>query len=127
MTIINDEPVYTVTVERTEVLKTGAKNNRPWTLYQVHGHFGTPEEKGARLVAHKTFDAMPVGTTKVSMVPDREQHWMMLKLVERPQRAQPNGGGKSQLESDVRTLTARVLKLERQMAAIIANAEIPLP
>lgn len=109
-----------ITVERTEVLKSGARDGRPWTLYQVHGTYSN----GAALEKVKSFDALPTGSVKVLVGPDKDEGWMLCRLHERPRRASKPSGGDSQVIAE---LQSRVAKLERQMAAILTNAEIDLP
>ncbi len=118
-----------INVERLDVLRTGMKNGKPWTLYQVHGALMDGEVAVERLTALKTFDALPVGEVAVELCPDsREEGWHLAKLPRshRPSNATTFSGGSGSGESYAK-LESRLARLERQMAAIIGNAEIDLP
>lgn len=110
-------PEQTIKVQRTEVVKTGTRGNKPWTLYRVVANDEHDRPINEEL---RSFDALS-GTVRVTYEPYLEQgvhkHWT-LKKVKAPQS---NGSG------DVADLCERVDRLERQMKALIGNADIELP
>lgn len=113
----------TVNVHRTEVLRSGQRDGQPWTLYQV---FGT-DEKGQPLERCKSFDALPVGDVQATLTPDtRDPSWLLLKApsARKPRTERPHGGDAA---ATIARLESRVERLERQMRAIIDNAEVQLP
>ena len=56
----------TIVVERLEVSKSGFRNNRPWTLYEVHA---TDARTGERLTGLRTFRPLPAGPVEVALEP----------------------------------------------------------
>lgn len=99
-------PLTVICVERTEVLRTGERNGRPWTLYSV-----TCKRNGQPISAPcKTFDSLPVGLVKVTLEADRDGVSTLIKL---PKRAAP---GRTPPTDDI--MAARVEKLERTCARL---------
>lgn len=56
----------TIVVERLEPVKTGFRNNKPWTLYEVHA---TDALTGERLTGLRTFRPLPTGAIEVALEP----------------------------------------------------------
>lgn len=113
-----DTPTRTINVLRLEVLKTGRRNDKPWTLYKVHAEEldGTPIKDDLR-----TFDSLEAGEVTVkaeAFVKDGQIENYTLKPISKRTR-RTGGEGTAELE-------ARVAKLEKQMKAIIGNRDLEL-
>jgi hypothetical protein len=110
----------TINVERLEVLKTGAKNGRAWTLTRVHAKdaHGRPFDHELR-----TFDALPIGLVPVEVEPYEIDGTVQHYTVKLPKGARPKPGK----DADTAALAERVERLERQMKALLSNADIELP
>lgn len=111
----------TITVERIEPIRSGtAKSGRPWTLYTVHGKY--PDS--SPLVNVKTFDALAVGDVPVTLERERKgDGWIARsRVIDKPKRAR-----KRDDDDAITRLESRVERLEKQMRAIIENAEVSLP
>lgn len=110
-----------INVTRSEVMRSGTSNGRQWTLYLIEGTM--PD--GSALVRCKSFDGLALGPNAVDIELDRDPDWRIIKRVRegRKRTERPSGGDPDR----IRELESRVAKLERQMRAIINNAEVPLP
>lgn len=120
MTTTIEGPARTIKVERLEVIKTGTRNNKPWTLYRVHASEldGTPISESLR-----TFDALE-GVVTVTWEPYMKDGQVVNYTLKREGKrtTRPSGGQ----GSDDSSLEKRVAKLEAQMRAIIKNSDLEI-
>lgn len=110
-----------ILVTRTEVLRSGTKNGRAWVLYDVHctRADGTPFYHPVH-----SFDKLEAGLHTVEMEPERRGDGFIARLPRPARKSEAANGGTG---CDCAQLKSRVERLEKQMLAIINNAEVPLP
>ncbi len=109
----------TINITRTDVVRSGTakRTGRPYTLYQVHGTYAD----GAEVTDVRTFDTLGVGPQALVLAPEERGNGYIAR---KPRTATVAHGGDG---PDIARLESRIRRLERQMQAIIDNAEIPLP
>jgi hypothetical protein len=112
-----DTTPRTINVLRTEVLRSGTRDGRPWTLYAVHA----TEADGTSIVADlRTFNALPLGPVAVERFELRQQDgsWTLHTKAKAARPPKSNGG--TDLDSRVVTLEAQVADLTRKYNALVA-------
>lgn len=111
----------TIHVVRTEIEKSGInrRTGNPWTLYRVYATDG--EHGGSFTEELRSFDALPTGEVEVIFISYEKGGWT-LKL---PQRSKAKA--KPGEDAELTTLRERVARLERQMRALLGNADIEIP
>lgn len=105
-----------IDVERTSVEKTGRRGDRPWTLFTVHctQQDGTAFDRPVR-----TFDQLPTGLVEVEIEAYSKDgaHAWTVKLPKQRKAGTSNADAE---------LVARVERLERQMKALLGDADIEI-
>lgn len=116
----------TLTVERTEVLRTGTKNDKPWVLYAVHGKAIASDGSEIGLPI-RTFDQFAPGEyVGVTLEPyhngsDTLLHYTAKGAKVKKQSKRHGGDG------EVAELRERLERLERKVNALIGDPDIIIP